>query len=358
MSKIKLPLRTRIALEIARQQRMILKKEHPLRQLFWECTWRCNLRCKHCGSDCKNVSTIPDMPAEDFLAAVDKITPHVDNHRLNVIITGGEPLMRKDLETVGLELYRREYPWGIVTNGFMLTPERFQSLRAAGLHAITISIDGFEDDHNWMRGHKESFAWAVRAIKLVASAPDLVWDVVTCVNQKNYPYLSEFKEFLYSIGVRNWRLFSIFPAGRAAEHPEFKLKPEQYKGLLDFIKETRAEGKVKASYCCEDFVGEYEGEVRDNFFMCQAGIVTGSILIDGSIGACPSIRSNYSQGNIYEDDFMEVWNNRYQPYRDREWMRRDECASCKYFRYCEGNGMHLRDNDGKLMLCRLNDLAY
>ncbi len=115
--------------------------------------------------------------------------------------------------------------------------------------------------------HKESFARAVGAIKLVASAPNLVWDVVTCVNQK-----------------------------------------------------------------------------------------TTRILLS-SRSSCPSIRSNYSQGNIYEDDFMDVWNNSYQPYRDREWMRRDECASYKHFRYCEGNGMHLRDNDGKLMLCRLNELV-
>ncbi len=356
MTDIKLSLRRRIALEIARQQREVLKKEHPLRQLFWECTWRCNLNCKHCGSDCKNVSTMPDMPAADFLAAIDKITPHVDPHKVNIVITGGEPLVRKDLESVGLELYRREYPWSIVSNGMLLTPERFRSLRAAGLHAITISIDGLEEDHNWMRGHKESFARAVRAIKLIASAPDIVWDVVTCVNQRNYPHLSELKDFLYSIGVRNWRLFTIFPAGRAAEHPEFRLPPEQFRGLLQFIRDTRKEGKIMASYCCEDFVGDYEGDVRDNFFLCHAGLTVGSILIDGSISACASIRADYSQGNIYKDDFIDVWNNRYKPFRDRGWMRKDQCGDCKFFRYCEGNGMHLRDSDGKLMMCRINDL--
>jgi radical SAM protein with 4Fe4S-binding SPASM domain len=53
---------------------------------------------------------------------------------------------------------------------------------------------------------------------------------------------------------------------------------------------------------------------------------------------------------------MEVWENRYAAYRQREWMRTGECANCKYFRYCQGNGMHLRDADGKLLFCHLHRL--
>ena len=62
------------------------------------------------------------------------------------------------------------------------------------------------------------------------------------------------------------------------------------------------------------------------------------------------------QGNIYKDDFMEVWNNKYQPYRDREWMRKGECADCEFFRYCKGNGMHLRDGKGDLLFCHYKRL--
>lgn len=62
--------------------------------------------------------------------------------------------------------------------------------------------------------------------------------------------------------------------------------------------------------------------MRDTFFACRAGISVGSVLIDGAISACPSIRADYHQGNIYENDFMEVWNHRFKPYRDREWMKK------------------------------------
>ena len=97
--------------------------------------------------------------------------------------------------------------------------------------------------------------------------------------------------------------------------------------------------------------------MRDNFFFCNAGVNTASVLSDGSISGCPSIRANYHQGNIYRDDFWEVWNSRFDQYRDREWMKKDECKTCKYFRYCRGNGMHLRDDDGKLLFCHLKRLT-
>ena len=90
----------------------------------------------------------------------------------------------------------------------------------------------------------------------------------------------------------------------------------------------------------------------------NAGLTTSSILANGDIAACASIRSDYAQGNIYRgDDFIDVWENRYQVFRDRSWMRQrgDECGRCKYFRYCLGGSMHLRESDGSLRpgTCRM-----
>lgn len=244
----------------------------------------------------------------------------------------------------------------MVTNGLYLSAERLQSLLEAGLHAITVSIDGFADDHNWLRGHPESYARAMNAIRLLAREQEVNWDVVTCVNRRNYPYLDRFKEALYDAGVRRWRLFTIFPVGRAARYPEFQLAHNDFTGLMEFIKRTRQEGKIHASYGCEGFLGTYEGEVRDGFYQCSAGISVASVLADGSISACPSIRADYHQGNIYRDDFMEVWEHCFQPYRDRSWMKKGLCADCAFFRYCEGNGMHLHDGEGNLLFCHLERL--
>lgn len=118
--------------------------------------------------------------------------------------------------------------------------------------------------------------------------------------------------------------------GRAASHPEFQLTNEEFTGVLEFIKQVRKEGRVHLSYGCEGFLGNYESEVRDHFYSCNAGISVASVLADGSISACPSIRSNFHQGNIYKDNFMEVWEKRFQMFRDREWARKGECADCSF----------------------------
>ena len=343
--------RQRFVLELERLRRHNLQQLHPLQQLFWESTLRCNVHCLHCGSDCTSSVMTPDMPKEDFLRVIDSITPHVDPHKVLIIISGGEPLMRKDLAEIGMALNQRGYPWGMVTNGLALTSERFTALRRSGLSSLSISMDGLEEDHIWLRQHPLAFEGATRAIRLAAGDKELIWDVVTCVNQRNISHLAAIRDYLWGIGVRNWRLITIDPMGRAKDNPELLLSGAQLRQVLDFIASNRQEGR-HVSYSCEGFLGDYEGEVRDYLFHCAAGVSVASILIDGSISACTSVRGKYYQGNIYRDDFWDVWQHRFEPYRNRSWMRKQEpCDQCKVWRYCEGSGMHLRREDGSLMLC-------
>lgn len=350
-------LRLKIALWLESLRRQNLKKLHPLRQLFWESTLRCNVHCLHCGSDCVASVETPDMPAEDFLRVIDtEITPHVNPSEVLIIISGGEPLMRKDLADVGRALKQRGYPWGMVTNGVALTEKKFHELREAGLLSVTVSCDGLEADHVWLRQHPLAFEGATRAIKLCAADKALTWDVVTCANKRNIDHLPAIREMLWNLGVRDWRVFGIDPMGRAASNQELLLDDEQFKYLMDFIAAEREAGR-HVSYSCEGYLGTYEGRVRDHLYQCAAGISVASVLIDGSISACTSIRGKYYQGNIYKDSFWDVWENGFKQYRDRSWMREIEpCKDCKAFTFCEGNGMHLRREDGSLMLCHLKRL--
>lgn len=355
-----------MALWLERLRRKNLKELHPLQQLFWESTLRCNAHCLHCGSDCVASIETPDMPLADFLHVIDtEVTPHVDPHKVLIIISGGEPLMRKDLVEAGKALQQRGYPWGMVTNGIALTEAKFRALREAGLRSMTVSCDGLEADHIWLRQHPLAFEAAMRAIRLCVQENSrqpsavrypLAWDVVTCVNQRTIDHIAAIRDMLWEAGVRDWRVFGIDPMGRAAENPELVLTDEQFRRLMDFIAAEREAGR-HVSYSCEGFLGDYEGRVRDHLYQCSAGISVASVLIDGSISACTSIRGKYYQGNIYKDSFWEVWEKGFKPYRDRSWMRKMEpCKDCKVFAFCEGNGMHLRREDGSLMLCHLQRL--
>ncbi len=356
MSSTGISLRKRIGLEIQRKFQNDLIETHPLYQLFWECTLRCNLHCRHCGSDCKTDTRLKDMPGEDFLRVLDSVRAKQNPHEVFVIITGGEPLMRSDLEKWGRAIYDKGFPWGLVTNGRLLTAERFRSLLAAGLHSVAISLDGLQENHNWMRGDERSFETVSKAIDLMAAEQSIIFDVVTCVTEHNFDELPAIRDFLIGKGVKRWRLLTVFPVGRAADDPELQLSNRHFRELMDFIRQTKREGRIRADFGCEGFLGNYEFDVRDDSFFCKAGVTVGSVLSDGSISACSSIRSDYHQGNIYKDDFMEVWENRFQVFRNKEWARKGECADCKVFRYCRGNGMHLRDGDGNLLMCHMKKL--
>lgn len=353
-------LKKRILLERDRQLYKARKKGHQLQQLFWECTLRCNLNCQHCGSDCKVSAVQEDMPLEHFLPVLDEIAANNNPSEVLVVTTGGEPLVRKDITECGRAITQRGFAWGMVSNGMMLDAKMLDKLIDAGLQTIAISLDGFEDEHNWMRGNRQSFARAVTAIKALADATadgrQITWDVITCVNKRNINQLPAFKDFLMGIGVRQWRIFTVFPAGRAKDNAYLMLSKEETRQVMDFITRTRAEGGIMLNYSCEGFLGPYEYDVRDHSYFCQAGINVASILCDGSISGCLSIRSNYHQGNIYKQSFWQTWLKGFDTYRNRQWMKTDKCADCDLWRYCEGNGMHLRDDDGKLILCNLEKI--
>ena len=348
-------LKALVQREVFMLYRHSVAREHGLTYLFWECTLRCNLSCLHCGSDCLKESSVPDMPLEDFIKALDKIKAKNTAAHMTVCITGGEPLLRSDLEQAGAAICERGFNWCIVSNGLCMTRERFDSLIKSGLGGMSLSIDGLENEHNFLRRNKDSFKSVVNAIELCVERhkkyPRLfLFDVITCVHRGNLEKLPELRDFLIEKGVKAWRLFSIFPNGRAGKN-DLGLSPEEYKKLMEFIVETRgyknSGGKsIHANYSCEGYLGEYELKVRDYLFFCHGGINIGSIMCDGSITACLSVRSPaFIQGNIYKDDFMDVWNNKFKNARNRSWAKTGACKNCKSWRWCEGNGLHLHKDD-------------
>lgn len=336
-------LRKRIALNIFSKYINIQAKLHELKYLFWECTKRCNIKCQHCGSDCSSNSEIADMPADKFLSITADISKVYKPANIMIVLTGGEPMLREDLEFIGRELSRQGFLWGMVTNGFMLTPQRFDKLLKAGLKSITVSLDGMQKSHNWLRGKENAFTKAVAAIKLIANAENLVYDVATCIHQNNISELEQIKQLLINLKVKRWRLFTIDPIGRAKDNTQLNISEVQFLELMNFIKDTRKETLIKADYGCEGFLGNFENTVRDGYFFCRAGINIASILVDGSIAACPNNSRKLIQGNVYNDNFIDVWNNKFEIMRNREWAKTGKCIDCEVFKWCRGNGLHLRD---------------
>lgn len=336
-----------------RQFRKSETQLHELNYLFWEFTTRCNLNCLHCGSDCYKDSLYHDMPLEDFLIALDTIKS--PSKKFMVVLTGGEPLLRNDIELCGREIRKRGMKWSMVSNGQLYDEQKHISLLNAGIGALTISMDGLEKSHNWLRNTKNSFEKVDNAIGLAVSSTRLNFDVVTCVNKRNFHELTQIRDYLIQKGVKAWRLFTIVPIGRAKNNPELVLSDYQFKELMDFISESRKNSAIDIKFSCEGFVGSYESKVRDSYFFCRAGINIGSILIDGSISACPNIDRTFAQGNIYKDNFYDIWQTKYESFRDRSWTKIGKCIGCSDYKDCQGNGFHYWHGDKKNVLVCHNE---
>jgi radical SAM protein with 4Fe4S-binding SPASM domain len=294
------------------------------------------------------------MPLEDFLKVLDSINskPHP---QIIVVITGGEPLLRKDLEECGFAIRKKGFRWGIVTNGLEYSKERHMSLLNAGMGAITLSFDGLKENHNWLRNNSLSWDNALNAMELIASEKRLNSDIVTCVHSKNVSELEEIYQIIKKSGMRAWRLFTIAPIGRALNYHELLPDGELLNSIYQFINDKRKLKEIDIKFSCEAYTGKWEEKVRDGFFFCRAGIHIGSVLIDGSIGACPNIDRSMVQGNIYQDDFSEIWENKFDTYRNRDGLKKGICNSCSHFKDCLGGAMHLRNPEsGEILFCHYN----
>lgn len=330
--------------------------EHQLKCLIWECTLKCNLSCKHCGSDCSYNNEMHDMPYDDIATALDALEQHISPQNLRITFSGGEPLMRSDLIECGKNLTLRGYSWGMVTNGLLLTQRKIAELANAGLKSISISLDGLECYHNNFRGNSNSYQRVIEALKELKKYPSIFTSVVTCVTPENIDQLEALKLLLLDdITIGSWRLYPIFPIGRASSDSSLLLQTEQLHDLLGLIKRYRECG-YNVKFSCEGFLGDYEGKVRPHFYNCMAGVSVASIRVNGDISGCNSIRYNYSEGNIYKDNLWEVWQTGFNKYRNRLWAKFGICSKCKVFRYCLGGGMHLRDDNGEIVQCLYNKL--
>lgn len=321
---------------------------HPLRYLFIEITQRCNLNCRHCGSDCSKDMQYDELTTEEWSAFFNYLGENFDRRQLVLVVTGGEPFCCPNFEKIIAGIKRNRLAWGMVTNGYSLTKDNCIKILQNNISSITISLDGLRESHDWLRGRDGSFERAVRAIRLAAASQLPFFDVVTCVNPRNLPELPKIEELLKKLGVPAWRLFLIFAKGRAKINNELLLSDEQIKDLFQWISERRIalqNSNFTIQFSCEGYLpGPVDNAIRDEPYFCRAGINIGSVLCDGSISACPNISRSLIQGNIRTDDFKEVWEEKFLPFRDRSWMKQEACIHCREWKKCLGNSMHLWDD--------------
>lgn len=321
---------------------------HRLIDLFWECTLTCNAKCKHCGSSAEKKKYDGELTTEEIKNAFKQIASDMDASKILINVTGGEPLVRKDLcEVMEYATNELGFHWGMTTNGILLTEENIEKLRKANMETISISIDGIEETHNKFRGVPNSYQIIINNIKNLKKAGYVKHIQVTTVfHKENINQMEELYQIMLGLGLDSWRLVSMDPIGRANENDNLLLNGKEIKQLLDFIKSKKKDRRLEVTYGCPGFLGlEYEKEVRKNYFYCRTGINVASILYNGDLFVCPNVprMKRLIQGNIKADNFKDIWNNKYKEFRTKNRTECDKCEKCEYWDYCLGGAYHTWD---------------
>lgn len=328
----------------------ISTKEHQLQYLFLEITRKCNLNCLHCGSDCKKETRTPELTTDSWLKIIDYIYQTFSTH-VAIIVTGGEPFMHPDFETIINHLNNYKLRWGMVTNAMSLNKQKIDLIVKNNINSLTISADGMEKSHNKLRNHPKAYQKLTEALTLTGQTNIKYKDAVTCVYPDNLNELDKIAKLLIEKKMTSWRLFRIFPSGRAKNNPALQLTFEQTQKMVDWIKTNKkqlARQKLNVNLSCEGWLPfELDTKVRDFPFFCRAGINIASILADGNITGCTNNHSMFYQGNILYDNFFNVWQNRFQKFRQRTWIKQTDCQNCEYLKYCQGNSIHLWEENNK-----------
>lgn len=340
----------RSQLEHLARHRDGLRMEPHLRWLFFELTNQCNLRCRHCGSNCSFEGQ--SLSIRDIVTTLRSL----GQENPMICLTGGEPLLHPDFFEIAGCVHSMGFSWGMTTNATMINEMSAAKLRQTGMSTVSVSLDGMEQAHDTLRRKKGAWKNALRGLKYLQNE-GFEPQVTTVVHQGNFEDLEPLYELLCEIGITSWRPINVEPIGRACESDSLLLRPDQFADLIKYIRNKRFDQScdMEVTFGCSHYLGiEQERMVRDHYFLCGAGILTASIRSNGDICACLDIenRQELVQGNIKIDDFWDVWINRFQSFRRDRTVDCSKCKECEERFLCGGDSAHTWDFDKKQpLLC-------
>ena len=325
-------------------------RTYPLRDLFWECTLRCNAYCTFCGSRCGDIPS-EELTTEEILSVFRDVANKMDPRQIMINVTGGEPLLRKDLFEVMRECVRMGFSWGVVTNGMLMTPKIVEKLKVSGMKTISVSLDGLQETHEALRGVKGGFDKVVNALKMLRQADFLEHiQVTTVVSRQNIGQLEEMYAFLKPLGLTSWRVAMVDPIGRAQENTQLLLDKADVTAYLDFIRKHRNDPELPVITTCSHYLGEDDRDLGRDHFVCRTGKNVASILANGDIFVCPNVprRPEWIQGNVKTHSLPEVWKHGFQYFRNPDARKSTVCSDCPHWIACRGDSAHTWDQDNKI----------
>jgi len=300
----------------------------------WNLTRKCNLKCSHCYINATPNELKGELTTEEGKRLIDQIA---QVSRPLLILSGGEPLLRKDVYELVRYGTEKGLRMGLGSNGGLIDAKAARNLKEAGIKTVSISLDSnLAVQHDEFRGVAGSWEKALNAIKLLREN-DVLVQVNTTLTQQNYNQIDDIMTLAEQIGVENFHLFFLVPTGRGAKMAD--ISPEMYEDMIrgTFAKTHKHKLNVRPS-CAPQFmrIAKDMGiDMRQWIRGCIAGLYYCRIYPNGDVTPCPYLPVKI--GNIREQTFKEIWFNSpvFKALRNPNSLK-GKCGACDYKIVCGG----------------------
>jgi AdoMet-dependent heme synthase len=336
-----------------------MKLEHKPRLIFWELTTGCNLRCVHCRASATELSSPDDLSTEEALGLIDQFAEYAP---LILVLSGGEPLFRKDVFQLASYATSRGIKVALATNGTLVDEEVARKAKAAGIVRVAISLDGADaETHDGFRGIPGSFDRAIRGMRYL-QAEGIGVQINSTVTKRNAGQLQLIYELALSLNAAALHTFLLVPVGCGLEIAESQMIPsDEYERLLNWFYDREKEAKIEMKATCSPHYYRVRrqrmAEDRRNGIEppasfgasphsrhpdlsavtrgCLAGTGVCFVSHKGQVQPCGYLP--LAAGQLREQTFRDVWENStlFESLRDTDNLE-GKCGCCEFRNVCEG----------------------
>lgn len=298
----------------------------PLISISWEITPKCNLQCYYC---CTNAG-LDKAHSIDYSEAMSIVNELALNDVKEIYFSGGEPLMYPKMIELLSYTINKGLKVSMATNGTLIDDDTASMLHSVGLYLCHVSIDGFKEDHDSIRGNG-TYQKTMNGLRSIVKYSIPV-RVGIMLSNSNIEYISELTDFLFKIGVNGVLYMMPLPAGRLKnKEKNVDIPPIQVESLK---KELTKRYGSKIDFRCTEAEGS-------NLSNCPGGFNNYHINPEGFCYPCSWVEKiipDICLGNIRTTDFSEIKKTAsyYRTLLSSRLKLNSDCKLCNFRTICGG----------------------
>lgn len=316
-------------------------KVPTLMLLALELTRACPLSCKHCRAASVNRPLPDELTTDEIISILRNIATR---YKPILILTGGEPLLRGDLEVIIKEAKALGFRPVLAPCGLGFDYDIAKKLKEWGIERISLSIDGATaKTHDFLRGVNGAFD-SVKEAARAARAAGLPFQVNTTIFSGNAGELGEIMKLATELGAVAFHPFMMVPAGRGKNFWTESLTPEQYERALEEVAEISKNSAIPIKPTCGPQFARILKQRKIKLVGsermtrgCLAGVGFAFVSSLGRVQTCGFLEVEVGDVRKNRHNFLSIWDEApiFVALRD-EVNYKGRCGACEFWNICGG----------------------